>query len=328
MLPALRRTLTRLLVFVPLISGAFTLLPTYNWLLEANISLSLQRLYLHVIGAFWFLYVRREYGQKTQILTFALLLLFSLSVIRDVYPFYFGGAHAGERIESISSFSLLYAEVDSKYQRYDDLLREIKQRNPDVVALVELNPGAQKVLKLRERYTYVAPPDGDTSGLGIYSRLPLGSEISTSVGEDTAPVLFVPVVIAPQRSVLFTLLRAPSPRDAAQFHARKKVLRRVATKLRHTPGDAVIAGNFNATPFTFVYQIFIGENGFDNAMHGFGLHSSWHRGIFGLTLDHVLYRGDLLVRDFVVLPDAGLDHRPYFVRFEVIAPSQKPVKDG
>ena len=103
----------------------------------------------------------------------------------------------------------------------------------------------------------------------------------------------------------------------------------VAPALRTLPGTVILAGDLNAAEWS-VAASRVAETGQLTLVPGVGptwLYRSlpnWLRPWIGLPIDHVLFKGNVVIHSAKVQEEAGSDHLPVLVEFSVITNSAGP----
>ncbi len=316
-LQGVRRTIFLITVIVPIVGALLALLPTFHYLLEVNRAFTLYRLGFGAIGFFWMLLLRKHIRNSLFLLSEAALLLLYLPCLLTLSDFYVR-PQAAIPPNGAQNVKLLYVNVYSRNDRYDDFLAIVKAESPDLVALLEYTHTWDQALNLSSLYPYkISLPEYHDFGLALFSRYPLKAKENADVGEDLPHVIWTEVERSSGVKFDLTLLHAFPPVDTERFLGRRRLLKRVSTRLRHEVGNQLLVGDLNSTPFSFTYQFFTADQQFLNAMSGFGLFATWHAGLIRLTLDHILYRGNFAPSSFRRLPEFGSDHFPLLVEFSV-----------
>lgn len=313
----IKSAITLLLLYLPLAASVLDLLPTFHWLLEINKSLSLYRVATHLLGLLWLYNIRNDFTPTIRNSLAIAIILLSYPTVQTVLNFY-----QKPEVETANTVTtplrVFYANLFRRNTHYDELRGMIDKSSPDVVALVEFSKAWGEGLKLDSLYPYqFSYPAEDDFGLALYSRVPFSIHADGDVGMDLPHVIWTTLNLSSGATVELTLLHALPPVKTELFLGRRRLLKRVATRVRHIQGTQIVLGDFNSTPFTFTYQMFTYENGLKNAMQGYGFNATWKSGIFRFPIDHVLYRGKAKVADFKRLGDFGSDHYPLLVDFEV-----------
>jgi endonuclease/exonuclease/phosphatase (EEP) superfamily protein YafD len=246
---------------------------------------------------------------------FAVALVALLALGGAVLPRAFGGADAdpgGPRLRILS------ANLDAGLADADNLVRLVRQRSVDLLALQEFTPDAQRRLAAAGLdsllpYAVRYPSDQEPGGSALYSRLPL-----TDSGYRTLPQGFgdayAVLRLPDSRAVRVESAHPPSPAGpvtAADWRAGLAALPR----LRAWPGPQILVGDFNSTLDHGPLRALVGSGYTDVAAHlGDGLAPTWPydgRESPPVTIDHVLVAG-VRAYAFGTLPDPGSDHRAVY----------------
>ena len=105
----------------------------------------------------------------------------------------------------------------------------------------------------------------------------------------------------------------------------------VAPVLRTLPGTVILAGDLNAAGWS-VAASRVAETGQLTSVHSVGptwLYRSlpnWLRPWIGLPIDHVFFKGNVVIHSAKVQEEAGSDHLPVLVEFSVTQAAQDLVK--
>jgi endonuclease/exonuclease/phosphatase (EEP) superfamily protein YafD len=107
-----------------------------------------------------------------------------------------------------------------------------------------------------------------------------------------------------------------SPTDERRAHLRNQQLGFVREWFESTPGLRVVAGDFNATPWSYPFRRLVSESGALNSQRGFGLQASYPvraSALLRVPIDHLLFSDGLAVVDRHLGPALGSDHFPLVV---------------
>jgi endonuclease/exonuclease/phosphatase (EEP) superfamily protein YafD len=120
----------------------------------------------------------------------------------------------------------------------------------------------------------------------------------------------VVVQISGRRVVCYGVHPLP-PMSPAYAADRDELFRQLAERVRREAGPVIVAGDFNATPWSHGMRPLVAA-GLRDTQLGHGFSATWQRRIpiFAIPIDHVLVAGDLTAAARWTGPDLGSDHRP------------------
>ena len=207
---------------------------------------------------------------------------------------------------SIASVNILLTNPDTKALR-----AWLDQERPDIVVVLELSRVHAEAFATWDDYPYqVLHPYKGAFGIGLLSRLPLkGAEVLKNEGITWR--IQTDVVYQEQRIALTAFHPVP-PVSLYYYSLRDRKLRELAMALQATGQPAIIAGDFNATPWSSAFNG-LAEQGWQRVM---GLWPTWQarwRGWIGVPIDQVMVTQDWRRVDTWVGPDIGSDHLPVMV---------------
>lgn len=199
-----------------------------------------------------------------------------------------------------------------KNKNYKSTIATIKSTDPDIVGVTEITGGWAKVLKAELSdypYQVVEPRYG---GVSLFSKFPvLNSEVKffgplkrprihASIGLNGQPVDVVFVhPVTPNKNRLL----------------RDKELAVITEEVKASKNPAVVFGDFNTTPFSYVFQRMLQDGGLVDSETGYGYQPTWNAKLPVATfpIDHVLVTSQFVTLERKVLESVGSDHLPVFV---------------
>jgi endonuclease/exonuclease/phosphatase (EEP) superfamily protein YafD len=227
------------------------------------------------------------------------------------------------------SFSLLQMNLYVRNGDHQRAVQFILQSKADVVALEELNPSWRKAIMadpaLKTRYPHRLAPFENQ--LGLLSRYPI---VRHRVEMDTAktgnPAVNVidswitaqlqlvdkthPVATAPLLSIIVVHPRHPT----SAFGARRQmeVFSALMANSSATPRPLIMAGDFNATPWSPALQLLCKTMQLHNTAEDRLPQPSWPSWLLParIPLDQILYSNGLTLNNRTTGPDYGSDHLP------------------
>jgi endonuclease/exonuclease/phosphatase (EEP) superfamily protein YafD len=107
-----------------------------------------------------------------------------------------------------------------------------------------------------------------------------------------------------------------SPYTKKRLDERNQYLTWLASELSRVESHVIVAGDFNATPFTPAFKRFRAQLSLDLPHYAPATFPAF-AGPFGLAIDHILARGVRFER-IEVLPIPSSDHRGLFARIVIL----------
>lgn len=200
------------------------------------------------------------------------------------------------------------------------VLDYLRDRQADVVALVEVDEAwAPALADLGDRYPHqFIRPRNDPFGVAILSAWPLVAPRAAHCGDAPWPALVAEIDRGGGRFTMVVVHPHP-PLDAVTDRQLTAHLRCVARLVATTAGPCVVAGDFNATPWSAPYRHFVHDSGLVDSALGRGIQPTWHAGLWPLRIpiDHIFVPQGTLVTGRRVGPDVGSDHFPIEAEFNL-----------
>ena len=206
----------------------------------------------------------------------------------------------------------------------------LRERRPDVVVLLEVDAAwAASLSSLDDLYPFrIVEPRADNFGIALLSRWPIPEGRLVEFGGTPYPNIVATVQFHDRDVRLFAIHPHP-PKSAAQAAALRTQLEAVAVAAAAAPRPCVVAGDFNATPWSLPYRVFAARSGLRDTAAGRGVQPTWNARIPAprIPIDHVFASSDVVVLRRAVGPDIGSDHLPVEATL-VLPPPGGPVDDG
>jgi endonuclease/exonuclease/phosphatase (EEP) superfamily protein YafD len=209
---------------------------------------------------------------------------------------------------SIVSLNLLAANREA-----DRVVAYLRDRRPDLVALLEVDAfWAETFAGLSDLYPerLVLPRD-DNFGIAVLSRLPLGAVRDVEFGGAGVPTI-VADVRHPDGDFTFVATHPLSPVRGTWSRLRDAQLRAIADFVATAERPCVVAGDFNATPWSPACRDFATRSGLRDTALGRGVQATWNARLWmpRIPIDHVYAPPGTTVIRRAVGPDLGSDHLP------------------
>jgi len=211
-----------------------------------------------------------------------------------------------------ATFNVLSANT-----RYADAVTWIRQTDPDVIFLPEVDPGWSQGLKpLEQTHPYVIEHIVEGNfGFALYSKLPVIEQEIIPCGQLELPLLKVKLEGPTGTFILFGAHPVPPVTDFWESE-RAAFLNIMADQVKLEPGPVVVAGDLNASRWSHAMKPLFAAGLMDTS-RGHGVGATWQRGtLAGIPIDHLLFRGSqdkpglANCRSRWIGPDLGSDHRP------------------
>lgn len=208
--------------------------------------------------------------------------------------------------------------------RIDELIDEIRDVDPDVVALQEYDRGNARAIEasgLLDRYPHrVEAPSASPFGALLASKVPFTSSTLLPFGGRPMPSAVLATAIGPVEVICVHMTRADVSHDewAAQH-------RDLATFVQRRTTPVIIAGDFNASTAHRPFRALLATDVTDaHRALGRGLSRSWPNG-GGLLpplirIDHVLTTPEIVVTSVRNGRGAGSDHIPLIAELALVGP--------
>lgn len=214
-------------------------------------------------------------------------------------------------------------------QRYDALIHLLRERRPDVVVLQEMDGDWEQAMRpLKDCYPhqYCVWSKESAFGLGVLSRSPWREARLIELGGTPGSRGLLVVLDFLGRRVEVLNVHAPHPTSrekvelVRQFH---DALCRWSAANREVGTPSLVTGDFNLTPWSFLYR---------RLVRGLGMSDSIRGRIFEATrnvsypnrllIDHAFASCEWHMLDRQIGPDIGSDHRPVFLEW-ALAPESR-----
>ena len=201
------------------------------------------------------------------------------------------------------------------------LIAWIGERHPDILVLTELSPRFATALNdaLPDYLYHLVDNPESRRATAIYSRWPITTwRLIPLLGDRApswAPKAIVASVMTDRGTVRVAALHPTNPLRPHAWWRHNQELDLLARALTGLAGPTVVAGDFNATPWSPALRRFAQRLG----LSGYNVAATWPDllGPFGLALDHILVSPDLTVDAIGAGPEIGSDHRPLIATIAV-----------
>jgi endonuclease/exonuclease/phosphatase (EEP) superfamily protein YafD len=300
------RWLDRLLVLAAALVALVNVLPLgarLSWMLELTTHFRLQ--YLAATAVLLVLVALRRRWAACAVLVAAGAV--SAAAVLPYVPLPFGAAPAA----AAAAPPLKVLSINVSYRPFSArrLLEIIREAAPDVVVVQELTPHAETVLAALDSdfpYNRKFPANGPY-GIGLWSRHELQSGATIAIGRRPA---IEARVRGPASTFTVVGVHLSAPVTRRRAAARNQELLALAAHTAAIEGPLIVAGDFNATPYTPYFVEWLEATGFKDSRRGRTLSISWPTLLpaAGIPIDHIAVNDDFKILSHRRLPDFESDH--------------------
>lgn len=207
----------------------------------------------------------------------------------------------------VLSFNVLFSNT-----RYTDTVRWVQATNPDIAFFPEITPlweHGLAPLKATMPHCLIQAQQHNF-GFAVFSKYPIVDH--AMVPSALVGVAMVQLTLEIDgRRLVFVGVHPPSPLSASYSHGRDAVFQELAKRLRDETRPVIVAGDFNATPWSHAMRP-LRVAGLRDTMLGRGFSATWQRAIplVAIPIDLILIGGPLRSHVRRTGPNLGSDHRP------------------
>jgi endonuclease/exonuclease/phosphatase (EEP) superfamily protein YafD len=219
--------------------------------------------------------------------------------------------------------SLLICNVFQDNKNVSRLLKQIKQRDPDVVLLVEVDAYWNQNLKnLHDQYPYrLLNPLENTYGMSLYSKLELIDPSIKYLIEKGVPSIETKVRLRNGNLIqLFGLHpEPPVPSENPRSTERDAEILLIAKKTEKLEMPVIVAGDLNDVAWSYTTELFLKVSGLLDPRRGRGFFNTFHvkYPLMRWPLDHVFCSKHFKLVELKRLPNMGSDHFPMFISLQL-----------
>lgn len=210
-------------------------------------------------------------------------------------------------------FSAMSVNVKVKNVRYDEIIAQVREHDPDLLFLMETD--ARWISELEPvlaAYEHVdRHPQPEAFGLVFATRLPtLKSSVVENTHRDT-PTLYATLQPAGAKPIEFIGLHPKPPLPGWNTERRDENIVNAGVQTPDRLPDALVMGDFNDVPWSRTTSKFRATGNWRDPRIGRGTYPTFPADLLfaGWPLDQLMVKGDLHLRSFEVLPSNGSDHR-------------------
>ena len=238
---------------------------------------------------------------------------------------------------------LLISNVLMESRSADRLLELIREKDPDLVLLLETDDWWRAQLEVLDRdYPFrLKQPQGNCYGLHFFSKLELRSPQVRFLAEDDIPSVRAGVRLRSGDWIEFYGLHPRPPQVEEDTETRDAELLIVAREIRADGRPSIVAGDLNDVAWSHTTRLFQRISGCLDPRRGRGMFNTFHADypLFRWPLDHIFHEASFTLVRLERLPHIGSDHFPVLAelcfepkagttRQETPEPAQEDLKEA
>lgn len=229
-------------------------------------------------------------------------------------------SHAASGNKTI--FKVYSANIHRFNNDLSNLLQELEEEKPEIVLLVEVTPEHIHQLNFvinKFPYHVMYTPVGKLDiGIILLSQFPI-SGVEKKQLTEYGNAAVVSVMDINGRKIKLIGIHAPNPVFKSDFSARKEQFLWIAQKINEESVPAIVAGDFNATPYSPTFVNLLKVAGLKDSRDGFGWQPSWPTWapFLWIPIDHILVSPEIKVHNRITGSFIGSDHYPVLAELSV-----------
>ena len=231
-------------------------------------------------------------------------------------PFLVPALAGPSAVAQVVANQLKVSVVNVQYDNPDraSVLADIRKANPDVLVVVELTPEwSEALLPLKELQLpyFVEEAKAGPFGIGLYAKVPIRkAEVLETLGTAGTPA--IRGVLETQHGEVGILgVHLPPPISREGTLRRDAGLAAIGSAIAELPHRRIVAGDFNATPWSRGFARMLEQATLLDAGPGHGVQGTWPArmpALFRVPIDHVLVSPGFGVSRYANSGSLGSDH--------------------
>lgn len=214
-----------------------------------------------------------------------------------------------------STFKVYSANIHRFNRDMSRLAQEIEEKKPEIVLLCEVTADhIQPLRSIMKNYPYHVEytPVGKLGiGIVLLSKFPVSGVEKEQLSE-FGNALVTSVLKVNGRETMLFAIHSPNPSFKKDFPVRTDQFLRIAEKINKQSMPVIVAGDFNATPYSPTFKHLLKATGLKDSRDGFGWQPSWPTSfpLLWIPIDHILVSPEFKILNRAVGNYIGSDHYP------------------
>lgn len=232
------------------------------------------------------------------------------------------GASVQAAVMEHNLFTVYSANIHKSNKDFLKIIKGVAESNADILLLLEVTEENFKPVKtLINNYPYhIINLNITSSGTGtvLISRFPILAHEITKYSE-VGNMLVYAVLEINNRKVAFYGVHLPRPMFAAANKTRIEQFRSLAEHVAKQSIPVIVAGDFNATPYSPIFKEVLKISGLNDSRVGFGWQPSWPTTfpLLWIPIDHILTSPEVQVHNRITGSYTGSDHYPVVAELSI-----------
>lgn len=245
-----------------------------------------------------------------------LLFILNISVLANT------GASAQAVGQEHDTFTLYSANISKSNRDFSKLVDVLKETNADILLVLEVTEASigplQAVIRTYPHKLVNLNGGSPATGAVLMSRFPIVDSEVTKYSEFGNILISATLEIDDQK-VLFYGAHFPRPAYAREYSIRSRQFASLARKINEQSVPVIVAGDFNATPYSPIFKELVKKTGLKDSREGFGWQPSWpaYFPLLWLPIDHILVSPGVQVHNRATGSYMGSDHYPVFAELSI-----------
>lgn len=216
-------------------------------------------------------------------------------------------------------YKVISYNVNTSSTQYKRVLEFLRHEDADIVFLMEVDGIWLRELEvLKDRFPFsVYHPRDDNFGFALLSKHPLSEQRIEYFSEVGVPSVTAKVEMA--GAMIDFIGTHPVPPVGAERSAwRNEQIRGLQEHIASEPtGFLLVAGDFNATPWSFIMKDFFEVSQTHESSYGRGVRGTWFRQLFFITIpvDYIVGNRGISFQSHRLGEPMGSDHSPIIATF-------------
>lgn len=278
---------------------------SWHWILDLA---SHFRCYYFVLALFSLLAICRKRRRYPQV-------CLTLAVIWNgwlILPYYWPQVQP-PRPATATTISIISLNVFTANPDKADVVSYLRDRHPDLIVVMEIDVDwAFALQELKDLYPHrLIQPRADNFGIGLLSKWPLTDGQFVEFAGTELPNIVARIHRDGHEFQVVATHPLP-PVGATQSQERNAQLRELADFVKRSNLASIVAGDFNATPWSAAFQDFAVRSELKDSALGWGIQGTWNAKtwLIRIPIDHIFVPTGSIVTRRAVGPSVGSDHFP------------------